>query len=350
MNIDIGTSKVGGDEPCFIIAEAGSNHDRDLDQAYRLIDVAAEAGADAVKFQAFSADKIAAQTTNLVVDLSDDDFGSYGNTLHDLYRKAELPQEWQSKLLDYAQAKGIIFLSTPFDEEAADMLFALGVPAFKIASFEIVHIPLLKHVARFKRPMIISTGMASLGDIEDAVNSIEAEGNNEICLLHCGIGYPPPMDDINLAAMDTMKHAFPNSPIGYSDHSLDSTIPIAAVARGAKLIEKHFTLDKGLPGPDHRFALDPGELQKMIQAIRDVEKAIGSSRKMHAPSEGVYHQRGRRSMFAKGDIPAGTMLSEDMIAILRPGIGIAPKYMEIVVGKSARKDIKAHEPILWEDI
>ena len=341
---EIAGKKVGGDAPCFIIAEAGSNHDRNFDQALRLIDVAVDAGADAVKFQVFSADEIAAQTANTIVSLDGDQFGAYGKDLHELYKKVELPTEWLPDLKKYADEKGILFTATPFHEGAVDLLEKINVPFYKIASFELVHLPLIRHAAKTGKPIILSTGMATMEEIDEAVAVLKEVGNEEYAFLHCGIGYPPRMEDINLAAMDTMRDHL-GCPIGYSDHTLGITIPIAAVARGAKMYEKHYTCDKTLTGPDHHFALGPDELKNMVQAIRDVEKAIGSSLKKPTSSEQLHLQRGRRSLFAKQSIPAGTVLTEDMIAVLRPGIGLKPKYMKDIVGKKAMRDIMVYEPL-----
>jgi len=336
---------VGNGEPCFIIAEAGSNHDGKFQQAKQLIDIAANSGADAVKFQTFQADKIAARTSHQVASI--DLAGT--RTLHELYKKMELPRQWQRKLADYARDKGIIFFSTPFDEDAVDELNGLGVPAFKVASFELVHLPLLKHIARKGKPVILSTAMADLDEIKEAIEAILEEDNDQIVLLHCGVGYPLKVEDVNLAAMETLKQAFPY-PVGYSDHTLGLAVPFAAVARGASMIEKHFTISRSLPGPDHPFALEPHELKAMVQGIRDVEKAIGSAQKKMLDSELIHYQRGRRSIFAKVDIPEGTVITEDMLAILRPGIGLKPRYLHAVVGRKAQVDIEAHEPITWDKI
>ncbi len=287
--LNIGGRTVGMGQPCFVIAEAGSNHNRDLDTARALIDAAVQAGADAVKFQTFSADSMAARTDHPIASIADE-FSKFGSTLHELYRKVELPREWQDILARYASAKGIIFLSTPFDKGAADELDALGVPCFKIASFELVDLPLLRHVARKGKPVIISTGMATIADIEDAVGAIESQGNRQIGILHCGIEYPPRWEDVHLRAMETIGLAFPY-PVGYSDHTLGITIPIAVAARGGSIIEKHFTLDKTMDGPDHRFALDPSELKQMVEGIRAVEKALGGSRKQPVEAELKYLQR-----------------------------------------------------------
>ena len=346
-NFKIGNFEIGENSPCFIIAEAGSNHDRDMGQAKEMIDVAVEAGADAVKFQTFTADKIAANTSHQIMKLGNEYEGV--PTLYELYKGLELPREWQRELKEYADKKGIIFLSTPFDYDAVEELEELGMEAYKIASFEMVDIPFLRYIAKKNKPIILSTGMANLGEIEDALNAIYEQGNNQVILLHCGISYPMPVGEVNLAAMDTMKSAF-QLPVGYSDHTLGIAIPIAAVARGAKVIEKHFTLDRNLKGPDHKFAIEPDELKAMVKGIRDAEKAIGSSIKGLAHTERLHHQRGRRSIFAKMDIPKGTIITEDMLAVLRPGVGLMPKYFDIVVGREARKDIKKNEPITWEVI
>lgn len=343
--VKIGKRPVGPGKPCFIIAEAGSNHDGRLKQAKQLIDIAAESGADAVKFQTYLADNMAARTKDKIVKI---DYAG-AKTLHGLYKMLELPRGWQGKLASYARKKGIIFFSTPFDEEAVDELDELDIPVFKVASFEIVHTPLLRHIARKGKPVILSTGMANLGEIEEAVEAIQKEDNNQIILLHCGIGYPLKTDEVNLAAMETLRQSFPY-PVGYSDHTLGITIPIAAVARGANVIEKHFTISRALIGPDHPFALEPSELKAMVQGIRDAEKAIGSPYKGVLDSELIHYHRGRRSLFASVDIPKGTKITEDMLVVLRPGIGLKPRYLETVVGRTARVNIEAQEPITWDKI
>ncbi|AGB42118.1 N-acetylneuraminate synthase/pseudaminic acid synthase [Halobacteroides halobius DSM 5150] len=345
--IKVGTKAIAEDQPCFIIAEAGSNHNQDLDRAKELIDVAAEAGVDAVKFQTFTADKIAAKTEDEVMKLGDE--YDTADHLYELYQDLELPREWQTELRGYAREKGLIFLSTPFDYEAVDQLDELGMPAFKIASFECIDLPFLKYIAKKDKPIILSTGMANLGEIEEALEAIYQTGNEQVVVLHCGINYPMPMEDVNLAAMDTIKQAFQVS-VGYSDHTLGINVPIAAVARGAKVIEKHYTLDRDLAGPDHKFALEPDELKEMVTGIREIESAIGSPIKKHVESEEVHYQRGRRSIFAIKDIKEGTKITEDMVKILRPGIGLKPKYYDLVIGREAQQDIEANEPITWEKI
>lgn len=345
QKVQIADRMIGEGEPCFVIAEAGSNHDGKLEQAKQLIDIAANSGADAVKFQTFQADKIAARTKDEIVNINI----AGSKTLYELYKKVELPREWQSKLADYARDKDIIFFSTPFDEEAVDELGVLGVPAFKVASFELVHLPLLKYIARKGKPVILSTAMASLGEIEEAIAAILSGKNDQIILLHCTVGYPLKVENVNLAALDTLKQAFPY-PVGYSDHTLSTAVPIGAAARGARVIEKHFTVSRNLSGPDHPFALEPEELGVMIRGIREAEKAIGSPGKRVLSSELIHYQRGRRSIFATRDIVKGTIVTENMLGILRPGIGLEPKYLPIVIGRKAKVNIDANEPITWDKI
>ncbi|MBU7006382.1 pseudaminic acid synthase [Phosphitispora fastidiosa] len=347
QEIKIAGKTIGPGHPCFIIAEAGSNHDRDLGQAKRLIDAAVEAGADAVKFQTFTADKIAANTSHEIMKLGNEYEGV--PTLYELYKGLELPREWQAELMEYALSKGIIFLTTPFDYDAVELMEKLDVPAYKIASFELVDLPFLNYIGKKGKPVILSTGMASLGEIEEALEAVYAAGNRQAALLHCGISYPMPLGDVNLAVMDTLKTAF-QVPVGYSDHTLGITVPIAAAARGARVIEKHFTIDNSLKGPDHKFALNPGELKAMVKGIREAEMCVGSPVKRLAESEKIHHQRGRRSIFAATDIPIGAEITREMLAILRPGVGLHPRYLDTVIGRKAAVDIKTNEPITWDKI
>lgn len=346
--ITVGTRVIGRERPTYVIAEAGSNHDGSEQQALALIDCAADAGADAVKFQTFRADAIVARTDHPIATLTDQ-FGRFGRTVHEMFAKLEMPLEWIPRLRARAEARGLHFLSTPFDEESADVLDAAGVPAFKIASYEIVHLPLLRHIARKGKPMLLSTGMSSLGEIEEAIDVILGEGNNQVALLHCAIGYPVAPADAHLAVIDTLAGAF-DVPVGFSDHTTGPAIPIGAVARGARLIEKHFTLDVTLPGPDHGFAADPHTLAGMIAGIREVEAAIGSPAKVCHPSEALHYERGRRSLFASVDIPAGATITAEMLAVLRPGVGLKPKYFDTLVGRVARRPIRAFQPLTWDDV
>lgn len=337
----IGEIKVGGEAPCFIIAEAGSNHNGDLKEAMRLVDAAVDAGADAVKFQFFTADKIAADTSEKIAILED------GKTLHQLYKENEAPITWIEALSSYCEDKGIIFCATPFDEGAAHELERHGAKFYKVASFEIVHIPLIRELARFNKPVIISSGMADLEDIDDALEAMVAEGNDQVAILHCGISYPEPFDEVNLLAMDTIANK--GVIVGYSDHTIGITVPISAAARGAKIIEKHFTLSRDAQGPDHSFALEPDELKAMVAGIRQCEAALGDGVKRRTKSEEVHFHRGRRGTFAARDIPAGKELEWDDVAVLRPGLGMKPKKIYDYIGREIQQQILKNEP-LREDL
>jgi pseudaminic acid synthase len=343
--VSIGDRPVGGGAPVYIIAEAGSNHDRNLDQAKRLIDVAAAAGADAVKFQTFASDRIVAETTTRAKYL--DDLLPPDKTMADLFRELELPREWHADLFRHATDAGIDFLSTPFDFEAIDLLDDLGVKAFKVASYELWHLPLIREVASRGKPIICSTGLADLADVQDAVDTVAETGNDQLILLHCVVNYPPPFADLNLRAIETLRQAF-GVPVGYSDHSSGITAPIVATALGAAVIEKHFTLSRDLPGPDHGFAIEPDELTAMVRAIRDAQAALGTGIKRMAPAEEDLYVTARRSLFAAQDIAAGAVLTDDDIAILRPGTGIEVRDHPKVVGRTARRAINRHEPLAWE--
>ncbi len=338
--IKIGKRSIGDGQPTYIIAEAGSNHNRSLKTAKKLIDVAKSSGADAVKFQTYSADTLYSKKTPTPKYLRK----MTGKSLHQIIKDIELPREFQGELSDYCTQEGIQFLSTPFDYAAVEELAALDMPAYKIASFEIVHLPLLKLVASKKKPILLSTGMASLGDIEDA---IEAIGDCPVALLHCVIGYPPPITDINLRVITTLKRAF-NVPVGYSDHSMSVSLPAAAVAVGACIIEKHYTLDRKMKGPDHPFALEPNELKAMVKNIREVDDAMGSDKKKLSESEKELYRIGRRSIVAARKIKKGQTINEKDLTIKRPGYGISPKHISLVVGRKAKKDIDEDEIIIWE--
>lgn len=338
--IQIGNKFIGEDEPCFVIAEVGSNHNRDFNQALNLIDVAVEAGADAVKFQTYSAEHLYSKNTFKINTKAKE-------SIWDIIKRIEMPSHWHSDLAEYCAKKEIIFLSTPFDIQAVDQLEGINMPAYKIASFEIVHLPLLTYIAKTGKPIILSTGMADLADIEAALEVIYQQGNKDVILLHCVVNYPPQYADLNLRAMKTIRQAF-QLHVGFSDHTLGITSDIAAVALGACIIEKHFTLDRDLSGPDHPFALEPDELKAMIQAIRDTEKALGSPIKKPTMAEKETHQSGRRSLVAICPIPKGTIITKEMIEVKRPGLGIQPKFIDIVVGREARKDIEQDNILLWE--
>ncbi len=343
--VKIGDRWVGEGEPTFIIAEVGANHDKNLEQAKKLIDVAVDAGADAVKFQVYSAETLYSIKSGQASYLRELEAGK---SIYQIIKENELPREWLRELSEYSQNKGIIFLATPFDREAVDQLYEIGAPAYKWASFEIVDLPLLKYAAGKGKPMLLSTGMCNLADIQEAVDTVYSTGNEDIILLHCTSLYPTKPNQVNLRMMDTMKNTFQQLPVGLSDHTLGIAIPIAAVARGTCVIEKHFTLSRKLKGPDHPFALEPEELKQMVKAIRDIEESLGSLTKKMIPDEEEMARLGRRSIIARVDIAKGTRLAEDMLIIKRPGYGIRPKFLDTVIGREAKRDIEKDDIITWE--
>jgi len=341
---------IGEGQPCFIIAEVGSNHGRKLDQAFKLIDVAVQAGADAVKFQTYSAETIYSKKTPKPEYLKKKNLSGKNETLWDIIKRIEMPRDWHKKLADYCRKQGVIFLSTPFDLKAVDELEAVGVPAYKIASFEITHLPLLEKCAKTGKPIILSTGMADLSDIETALEVIDKASHRwpaQVALLHCAINYPPKYADINLRNMDTLRQAF-EVPVGFSDHTLGHTVAVAAVARGACIIEKHFTLDRKLPGPDHPFALEPNEFKTMVDAIRHTQAALGSGIKKRTKAEEELYRLARRSLVAACDIPQGIKITRKMIEVKRPGYGIPTKLMDLVIGRTAKVNIEEDDILTWE--
>ena len=344
LKFRIGERWVGDGEPCFIVAEAGANHNRDLTMAKELIAVAAEAKADAVKFQTYSAETLYSKKTPKFSYLE----GLTDKSTWDLIKEVELPREWQEELAEEAKKRGVLFMSTPFDHRAVDELDALGVPAFKIASFEIVDLPLVRHAASKGKPMIMSTGLADYEDIQDAFSTCREVGNEQVVLLQCASLYPAPPERINLRAMETMRRAF-GTLVGLSDHSLGIHISVAAPAVGACVIEKHYTLSRSLKGPDHPFAIEPAELRELVRQVREVEAALGDGRKLGpAPDELEMHQKARRSLVAACAIPKGTRLERDMVTIKRPGFGIKPKHLDLLVGRVAKQDIEEDTVLTWE--
>ncbi|MBN1431633.1 MAG: N-acetylneuraminate synthase family protein [Methanomicrobiaceae archaeon] len=329
--IKIGNKKIGPGEPAFIIADAGSNHDKKLSQAKELIDIAADAGVDAVKFQLFKADT----------------FYSKSDPIYDLFKQCELPPEWIGDLVDHSRDRDIIFLTTPFEKESVDLLCDYKIPALKWASSEIVNLPFLKYAAEKKLPMLLSTGMSDFADIQEAIDIVRSSGNEDIALFQCTSLYPTPSNLVNLKAIDSIREAF-CVPTGLSDHTLGISVPVAAVARGASVIEKHFTISRELPGADHCYALEPDALKAMVDGIREVEDSLGSSIKQMLPEEKRLARR--NSIIAEKEIPAGTEITAENIVIKRPAHGIKPKYSSVIVGKKANRDIKADEPIDWDMI
>ena len=335
----------------LIIAEAGVNHNGDLKTAKKLIDVAAEARVDLVKFQTFKADNLVskeAKKAKYQIDSTEKGEDSQ----YDMLKKLELSDSDHNTLINYANSKGIKFFSTAFDVKGLEYLNSLGFILFKIPSGEITNYPYLKKIASFGKPVILSTGMANLDEIKQALDILTSESltKNDITVLHCNTEYPTPMEDVNLKAMITIGREF-DVKTGYSDHTLGIEVPIAAVALGAKVIEKHFTLDRNLPGPDHRASLEPNELKHMVDSIRNIEAAIsGSGKKIPSESEIRNIEIVRKSLHFNKDLKKGTIISSDDLVILRPATGISPMRIEEVLGKSLTKDVEAYNPLRPEDI
>lgn len=365
--IKIGDKQVGGGEPTFVIAEAGSNHNGKLEQAKKLVDRAADAGVDAIKFQLFKAERIYPKNCGVV----DTPMGKVD--FFKVLKNMELPLNWLEILKEYSERKELIFLVSSFDEESADALENVGITAHKLGSSELNHIPLLEHLAKKNKPIILSTGLSKLGEIEEAIDTCYNQGNKQVILLHCVSAYPTPLEDCNLNVIKTLKIAF-DVPVGFSDHTLDSTIaPVTAAALGANIIEKHFTLSKKLEGPDHSFALEPLELKKMVEEIRKVEKiedkvtyvrklfgkekidaVLGGYRKIITPSEKDIYPNDKRSIHAVQDIKSDDILTKENIMVLRSernlNPGIHPRYYKIILGKKVNREVSYGNGITWDDL
>ncbi len=336
--ISIGGRSVGKAQPCFIIAEAGVNHNGSFELARQLVGVAVDAGCDAVKFQTFRTEKVCSPfapkaTYQMQATAAEE-------SQVEMIRKLELPFDAFRELHAYCRDRGIIFLSTPFDRESADLLAELPVPAFKIPSGEITNLFFLEYIARKGRPVILSTGMATMDEVAIAVETIRATGNREMLLLQCVSNYPALPSSMNLRAMHTLEEAF-GVAAGLSDHTVGTEVAFAAVALGACVIEKHFTLSQELPGPDHRASLEPHDLAKLVKGIRNVESALGDGLKQPADEEMNTAAVARRSLVAARFIPAGAVLTADLLDILRPGTGLPPAMHSQLLGRHARHDIEA---------
>ncbi|WP_069650359.1 N-acetylneuraminate synthase [Caloranaerobacter ferrireducens] len=331
----------------FIIAEAGVNHNGDLHLAKKLVDAAADAKVDAIKFQTFRADKLVTKKAEKAEYQKQNT--KTNESQYEMLKKLELTYEDHLELYNYCEKKGIMFISTPFDIDSVDLLEKLGVKMYKLGSGDLTNKPLLKYVASKNKPIILSTGMASLAEVEEAVKWIQQEGNNQIILLHCTSNYPTSYKDVNLKAMETMRQAF-KLPVGYSDHTIGIEVSIAAVAMGACVIEKHFTLDKEMKGPDHRASLEPEELKQMVSSIRNIELSMGDGIKRCTPNEENVKKVARKSIVAVKYIEKGEVITEDKIAIKRPEYGIKPKYIDEIIGYKAVQSIKEDTPITWNMI
>jgi N,N'-diacetyllegionaminate synthase len=329
----VGVKKIGFDQPCFVIAEAGVNHNGDIGLACQLIDAARTAGADAVKFQTFTAERLvsaSAPKAEYQKQRSGDSQSQY-----EMLKQLELSADDFRLLQQYCQQRDILFLSSPFDEESVDLLEALDMAAYKVPSGEITNTPLLKYIAATRKPVLMSTGMAYLGEVETAMQMLYANGAQDIALFHCVSNYPANPDEINLRAMETLRHAF-RVPVGYSDHTNGSEIPLAAVALGAKVLEKHFTLDRTLPGPDHQASLEPSELVALVRGVRMIEAALGDGRKRPVVSETAIAAVARKSYVAAVDLPEGATLTDGNLVLKRPGTGLPASSLPYLIGRTTR--------------
>jgi N,N'-diacetyllegionaminate synthase len=341
-SLSIGTFRIGPDERCFIIAEAGVNHNGSVGLAKQLVSAALEAGADAVKFQTFQADKLVTRNAKMA-DYQRCSVQDH-STQYDMLKELELTHEEFIELKTYADARGILFLSTPHDEESADFLEELDLPCFKIASGDVSNIPLLRKIALKGRPIILSTGMAFLSEVEAAVRAIEQAGNSSLSLLHCVSDYPAQPAACNLRAMDTLAEAF-GYPVGFSDHTRGFEVTLAAVARGARLIEKHLTLDRTMTGPDHKASSDPTEFAAMVKAVRVVESALGDGVKAPMPSELEMRGVSRKVVVAARPIPAGRIIAAEDLTLRRGSKGSSPASIALIIGRKLRCDVDVNSEI-----
>jgi N-acetylneuraminate synthase len=340
-SVDIRGCRVGFGHPCFIIAEAGVNHNGDIELAHKLVDEASAAGADAVKFQSFIAEGLVtpqAQKAGYQVETT----GEAGAQF-EMLRALELSAEQQAEIKAHCEELGIVYLCTPYEYDSVDMLDALGVAAYKVASTDTTNIPMLGYMARKGRPVILSTGMSTLGEVENAVNALRDGGlTDKIIILHCTSEYPAPVEEANLRAILTMQHAF-GCPVGFSDHTNGIGASPWAVAIGACMIEKHFTFDRTMKGPDHRASLDPSQFASLVETIRNVEAALGDGIKRPMPSERANKSHMQKSLVARRDIASGELIVAEAIAIKRPGHGLKPAWLDDVVGRRAARDIRKNE-------
>lgn len=343
--LHINGRRVGPGQPVYIVAELSANHGQNFDQAVQTVRAMKAAGADAVKVQTYTADTLTLACDNESFRITGGTLWD-GRMLHDLYQEASLPWDWQPKLQALARELGLDFFSTPFDPTAVDFLEKLNVPVHKIASFELVDIPLIRKVAATGKPIIISTGMATVEEIREAVEAARGGGARQIALLKCTSAYPARADEMNLRTLTDMAERF-DVPVGLSDHTLDVAVPITAVALGACIVEKHFTLSRGTPGPDSAFSLEPKEFEEMVKAIRVTEKALGRASYGTSTDENK-SRKFRRSLFVVADVKAGEEFTEKNVRSIRPGHGLHPRHLGEVFGRKAACHVKKGTPLSWE--
>jgi N-acetylneuraminate synthase len=345
--IKIGNKWIGEKYPTYFIAEIGANFDGNIDKAKRLIDAAKESGADCAKFQTFSTPKIVSEGGFSMMQLKGV-HGSWGRTVSEVFKEAEFPMEWHHEIADYCKNAGIDFSTSPYFKEAVDLCVELNVPFIKIGSGDITWLEMIDYIARKGLPLMLATGDATLSEIDDAVRTIEATGNKNLLLMQCITNYPSKIDSANVNVLKTYQLAF-DVLTGYSDHSPGHVVALASTVIGSRVIEKHFTLSKKDKGPDHPHSMEPHEFKFMVDSIREVERAMGSTRKEVVEEEGetVYVQR--RCLYAKNDLKKGHIMTSDDIEVLRPALGIPPKFKSVIIGKECKKEIAKGQPLFWEN-
>lgn len=342
---EIAGRPIGPGWPVYVVAELSANHHQDFEQAVRLVEAAREVGADAVKLQTYTADTITIRSERPEFRISSGTIWD-GRSLHDLYSEAATPWEWQPRLKEVAEKLGLTLFSSPFDPTAVDFLERMDVPAYKVASFELVDLPLIRTIARTGKPMILSTGMATLAEVEAAVAGAREAGATQIALLKCTSAYPANADEMDLLTIPHLASAL-GLPVGLSDHTLGTTVPVAAVALGACIVEKHLTLSRELPGPDSAFSLEPHEFRAMVEAVHEAERALGRVR--YGASERELASRAlRRSLYVVRDVKAGDPFTEENVRSIRPAEGLPPRFFDEVLGRRARRDVRRGEPMAWD--
>lgn len=348
QEIKLGNRTIGANYPTYFIAEIGGNFDGDIEKAKRLIKAAKEAGAECAKFQTFTAETIVSEGGFSKMTLHGV-HGSWGRTVSEVFKDVEFPMEWHEELAAYCQEVGIDFSTSPYFKEAVDLCEEMKLPFIKIGSGEITWLEMIEYIASKGIPIMLATGDATMAEIDEAVRTIEKTGNKNLVLMQCITNYPSKIESANVNVLKTYQNAF-GCLTGYSDHSPGHVVALASVVLGGRVIEKHFTLNKKDKGPDHPHSMEPDEFKLMVESIREVEKAMGSTRKEVVEEEGETVFVQRRCLYAKKDLKAGQIISEEDIDVLRPALGIPPKYKQTIIGKKINKDIPARDPIFWEDI
>lgn len=347
-NIKIGDHMIGLDYPTYFIAEIGGNFDGSIEKAKKLIDAAKEAGADCAKFQTFTAETIVSEGGFSKMELHGV-HGSWGRTVSEVFKDVEFPIEWHQEIADYCRSVGIDFSTSPYFKEAVDLCADMKLPFIKIGSGEITWLEMLDYIARKGLPIMLATGDATMSEIDEAVRTIEKTGNKDLVLMQCITNYPSRIDSANVNVLRTFQNAF-DCLTGYSDHSSGHVVALASVVLGGRVIEKHFTLNKNDKGPDHPHSMEPDEFKFMVDSIREVERAMGSTRKEVVEEEGETVFVQRRCLYAKRDLKKGKIITADDLDVLRPALGIPPKFKDTIIGKTVNKDIPARDPIFWEDL